>query len=100
MRRRKVPLPDSKVPLDRTQTYGGVRGITLFWLHGSWALRFNLDGQRDVKTLATKNDASGRHWLIVTEGEVEKGKRRHELTVYGARPTTGLRFREVARHYF
>jgi integrase len=96
----KQPLPDRRTPLDKTQTYGNVRGVTLFWHHGSWVLRFNLDGVRDEKTLATASDEWARHWLTVTEGEVAKGQRRHAITVYGARPAGGLRFRDAAVQCF
>ncbi len=99
-RRQKIPLPPPKTPLDRRQTYGGVRGVTLCWNHGSWALRFHLDGRREVKTLATKNDDAARYWLTVTEGEVVQGQHRHQLKVYGARTATGLRFREAATQCF
>src|SRR5207244_5179209 len=44
--------------------------------------------------------AAARSWLTVTEGEVESGRRRHELSVYGARPAAALRFREAVQQCF
>src|SRR5438132_1540185 len=65
---RKTLLPRDPVmrpprfPLDRTGTYSVVRGIVLFFHHGSWRLRYRRRGRKLEESLGTQDD-----WLAWAE---------------------------------
>jgi len=45
-----------RFPLDRTGTYSVVRGIVLFFHHGSWCLRYRRRGRKLEESLGTQDD--------------------------------------------
>ena len=45
-----------RFPLDRTQTYTVVRGVVLFFHHGSWCIRYRRNGKKAVESLAIQDD--------------------------------------------
>ena len=43
-------------PLDRTDTYSSVRGVVLYFHHGSWCLRYRRHGKKLAESLGTQDD--------------------------------------------
>ena len=45
-----------RFPLDRRRTYSVVRGVVLFFHHGSWCLRYRRRGRKLEESLGTQDD--------------------------------------------
>jgi integrase len=84
-----------KFPLDRTKTYGSVRGIRLFF-NSNWSIRYNASGKRYVESLGTQDDTLA--WTELQKANDEVGTHKQTAQEFiGAKHHTTSTVAEAAK---